>query len=225
MANLGAIQFYNHKNDTQYLSEDAVIFASGNEIVSNSWESMFLRSFISTNPRQRASLPEFIESGNGWESFHEGKRNLIIMSPMVNDPELIADIVSFNKQNPHCPIAYFQLQVSGQMKTSLNKTLHYLNGAYLFKDVMDGKAEQSLIGLYGNPLKVHFLGSMMTISGLYDKTGEVYHPFYLDPGSFQPYTDFCKETEDLIEFAKANVTNQALDPEELTYLDFISCET
>lgn len=216
-ANLGNMQDYNYRNDTQYMTENAVIFATGNEIVINSHESMFLSSFISTNPKIRADLVEYGES-QGWESFHEGKKNLIIISPLLNDPGLITEINLFNAKNPDIKISWFNVHVNGRMKTSLNKTIHYMAGVPLFTDVMMTNPILSFVGLQETDVKVHFIGSTITISNIYEKDGEVYHPLFREPDLFKPYTDFVKETESLIEFARENITNPALDQEEVTYL-------
>lgn len=216
-ANLGNMQDYNYRNDTQYMTENAVIFATGNEIVINSHESMFLSSFISTNPKIRADLVEYGES-QGWENFHEGKKNLIIISPLLNDPGLITEINIFNAKNPNIKISWFNIHVNGRMKTSLNKTIHYMAGVPLFTDVMMTNPILSFVGLQETNVKVHFIGSTITISNIYEKDGEVYHPLFREPDLFKPYTDFVKETESLIEFARENITNPALDQEEVTYL-------
>lgn len=216
-ANIGNIQDYNYRNDTQWLSEDAVIFATGNEIVTNSMESAFLNAFISDNARYRGDLSTF-GVDKGWEAYHGGKRNLIILTPMFNDPELITTINLFNMKNPDCRISFFNLQVHGRMRTSLNKTLHYMAGVYLFQDVMTYDATKSLIGLHDTKIRAHLVGHVLTLSNLYEKDGQVFHPLFAEPDLFQPYTDFCRETEELLVFAQENITNPALDPDEVTYL-------
>lgn len=215
--NLGDLRFYNHRNDSQYLAEDAVVFATGNEIVTSSNETAFLKAFISTNPKYRAELSDF-GMDQGWEAFHEGKRPLVILSPMVQDSELIAIINTFNMVNPQCKIAYLTTQINGRLRTSLNKTLHYMAGAALFDDVMTADASKSLIGLEQRDVKVHMIGHTIELSNLYVKDGDVYHPFYRDPELFPSYTTFVKETEELIEFAMSNITNPALEPDEVTHL-------
>lgn len=216
-ANLGNMQDYNYRNDTQYMTENAVIFATGNEIINDSHESLFLSSFISTNPRIRANLIEYGES-KGWEDFHEGKKNLIIISPLLNDPGLITEINLFNAKNPDVKISWFNVHVNGRMRTSLNKTIHYMAGVPLFTDVMMVNPVMSFVGLQETNVKVHLIGSTLTISNIYEKDGEVYHPLFREPDLFQPYTDFASETESLIEFARENITNPALDQDEVTYL-------
>lgn len=216
-ANLGNMQDYNYRNDTQYMTENAVIFATGNEIINDSHESLFLSAFISTNPRIRANLVEYGES-KGWEDFHEGKKNLIIISPLLNDPGLITEINLFNAKNPDVKISWFNVHINGRMRTSLNKTIHYMAGVPLFTDVMMVNPVMSFVGLQETNVKAHLIGSTLTISNIYEKDGEVYHPLFREPGLFQPYTDFANETESLIEFARENITNPALDQDEVTYL-------
>lgn len=217
-ANLGNIQDYNHRNDTQYLSEEAVIFATGNDIVTSSMESLFLMAFISTNPRMRGNLDEF-GTKEGWEAFHEGKRNLIILTPMLNDPNLVTEINIFNRNNPNTKISWFNTQVNGRMRTSLNKTIHYMAGVPLFQDIKeDEDSTLSLVGLKGPKVRVQFIGTTLSINNLYEKDGGVFHPLYRDPEAFEPYTRFARETEELIEFARENLTNPALDQDEVTYL-------
>jgi hypothetical protein len=217
-ANIGHIDHYNYKNDTQYLSEDAVVFMTGNDIVSNSMESSFLISFISTNPRYRADLKADFGVDKGWEELCEGKRNLIIVSTVMSDPLLIETIMTFNMTHPTCRISWFNMNIQGRMRTSVNKTFHAMSGAHLFPDVMSENALLSVVGLTGPKVKVHFIGNIMTFTGLYEKDGNVYHPFYSDPSAFEPYTLFCRETEEIIQEAMANITNQALDPDEVTIL-------
>lgn len=216
--NIGHIQDYNYKNDTQFLAEDAVIFATGNEIVTSSMESAFLSSLISTNLRLRADLEPSFGVTSGWEDLCEGKKHLIIITPLMNDVSLIEHIAIFNMTHPKCRISWFNSHITGLMRTSLNKTLHYMSGAELFPDVMSTNALDSLIGLTGSKVKAHFIGNVLMLSGLYEKTGEVYHPFYTDRTLFTPYSDFVTETEELIEFATKNITNPALNADELTYL-------
>lgn len=217
-ANLGNREDYNHMSDTQYLSEDTVIFATGSDIVSSSWESAFLTAFISTNPRHRGNLLADFGVEKGWEELHEGKRRLIILSPLMNDPVLLEQIILFNRENPNCRISNFNIQVNHQVRTSFNKTLHYMAGVPLFKDVMMENATKSLIGLEGPKVKAHLIGHTLALYNLYEKTGEVYHPLYQYPERFEDYTTFCKETEDLIAFVQSNVTNPALDGEDLNTL-------
>jgi hypothetical protein len=217
-ANLLNIQDYNYKNDTQYLAEDAVVFMSGNDIVTSSMESSFLLSFISDNIRFRSDLEPEFGVKDGWETLSEGKRNLVIIAPMVNDPVLMEAILTFNKKYPNCKITCFNVHVHGRMRTSLNKTFHYIAGRPLFNDVMESNAASSLIGLNDRNLKVHFVGNYLMVSNIYQKDGRAFHPFYYEEDKFEPYTLFRKETEELIDFAMKNITNQALDPDEVTYL-------
>lgn len=217
VANLGHARYWNYKNDTQFLAEDAVIFATGNEIVTDSLESSFLRAFISTDPVERANLSEF-GVDKGWEEFHEGKRNLVIFSNMLQDTKLFADIMEFNHVNPHCKIVHFNVQIKDRLRTILTKAFHYMAGAHRFDDVAHTNALDSFIGLEKRGVKVHAIGHHVHVSGIYDKTGDVFHPYYEDPEAFKPYTDFRKEAEELIEFATTNITNNALDPEEITHL-------
>lgn len=216
-ANLGNIQDYNYRSDTQYLSEDAVLFVTGNDIVSNSYESIFLQAFISKDPRQRPNLSDFGDV-KGWEEFHEGKKNLIILTTLMQDANLIMAINEFNKANPSIKISWFTIQVHGRMRTSFNKTIHYMAGRPLFGDVMEVNPVLSLIGLEGPKVSAHLIGSTLKISNLYEKDGEVFHLYYREPELFEPYTRFVKETEELIEFANSNITNPALDQDELTFL-------
>jgi len=215
-ANLGNLTDYNYRSNTQYLSENAVIFATANEIAISSWESLFLTAFISTKPNKRAELSEFGKT-KGWEQHHGGVKNLIILSPNLNDPGLIQEIIDFNNKNPLIRISWFDTHCHPRMRTSLDKTMHYMAGSYLFRDVMEDPV-LSLIGLEGPNIRAHLIGNMLTLSHLYEKDGEVFHPFYRDPELFPPYTQFVKETEELIQFAQENVTNQALDHDEVTYL-------
>lgn len=217
-ANIGNIQDYNYRNDSQWLSEDAVLFVTGNEIVSSSWESMFLKAFISDRPKERIDLEPTFGVKEGWETLHHNTRNLIIMTPMMNDPSLIETIIVFNKHNPHVRISWFNLQVPGRMRTSLNKTLHYMAGVPLFQDVMESNAASSLIGLTGPKIRAHLLGYVLALSNLYEKDGEVFHPLYRNPETFPDYTKFRLETEEMINFAKDNITNPALEQDELSYL-------
>jgi len=216
-ANLGHAQYWNYKNDTQFLAEDAVIFFTGNDIVKNSFESSFLRAFINTSPSERANLPGFgVEQG--WEAFHEGRRNLVIFSHMLQDNELFADIMEFNRENPNCKIVHFNVHIADRLRKSLTKTFLYMAGAQRFDDVGHTNAFDAMIGLTRRGVKVHAIGHHVQVSGLYDKNGEVFHPYYTDPTAFVPYTEFLAETEELIDFAKNNITNNALDPEEITHL-------
>lgn len=212
--NPGSATAWNYKNDTQFLAEDAVIFVTGNEIVPGQFESLFLRAFISTKMQQRANLSEFGVK-QGWEAFHEGKRQLIIITPMLNDVELATDILEFNQFNPNCKITTFSLQAPHRVRTIFNKTAHYIAGKHRFSDVSTTNALDSFIGLDRRDIKVHCIGSTIEISNLYDKTGEVYHPFYSNPESFEPYTEFAKELEETILFAQDNSTNVGLDPDEV----------
>ena len=216
-ANLGNIADYNYRSDTQYLSEDAVIFSTANEVIKGSWEAMFLTAFISSKANKRIGLTEFGEC-QGWEAYHGDKKNLVILSPNLGDSELIQEITDFNNKHPNHKIVYFNTQCHPRMRTSLNKTLHYMAGSYIFQDVMTSDPTLSLIGLNGPSIRVHLIGYVLTLSHLYEKDGEVFHPFYRDPELFPPYTEFAKETEELIQFAKDNITNQALDQDEVTYL-------
>lgn len=216
--NLLNIQDYNYKNDTQYLAEDAVIFMTGNDIVTNSLESSFLLSFISENIRYRNDLEPEFGVKQGWETLTEGKRNLVIIAPMVNDPVLMEAILTFNKKYPTCKITCFNIHVHGRMRTSLNKTFHYISSKELFSDVMEKDALLSMVGIDRRNVRVHFVGNYLMISNLYDKDDRVFHPLYYDDNVFPPYTLFKQETEELIEFAQKNITNQALDPDEVAYL-------
>ena len=219
-ASIGNLSDYNYKNDTQYLSEDTVIFATANDIVTNSFETMFLTAFISKNPRIRMDLEPMFGVSKGWEDFHEGRRHLIIMTPLLNDSKLIEEILIFNKENPHAKITWFNTQITGRMKTSFIKTLNYMSGVPLFQDCI-GSALDSLIGLQRRDVKVEFIGYSLMITKLYEKDGSVYHPYYDDPEEFESYTLFRKETEELLEFAMENVANPILDQEELTYMAYL----
>lgn len=216
-ANLGNRQDYNYRNDTQYMSEDSVIFATGNDIVTNSMESVFLTALISKNPKYRQNLTSDFGVEKGWEDLHQGKKRLIIISPMMNDPNLLTEIMMFNMSNPNIKISNFNIQVNHQVRSSFNKTLHYMCGVPIFQDVIE-HADQSLIGLDRDGVKVHLVGNILTFHNLYDKTGDVYHPFYSNPNAFESYTKFCEETEELIAFVLKNVTNPALDGEDLNHL-------
>lgn len=216
-ANLGDTRHYNHKSDTQYLSEDAVIFATGNQIVSHSMEAAFLQAFISTEPALRAELFAY-NNIEGWEAYHENKRNLIIMAPVISDHKLLETILAFNMENPTFKISVFTVQARDRMISSLFKTLHFVSGSSLFSDVMMTDPLSAFIGLGTNRVKAHLIGHKLALYNLYEKDDEFYHPFYRDPEMFEPYTRFRIETEDLIEFAKKNVTNPALDNEELSNL-------
>lgn len=216
-AMIGSVEDYNYMNDTQYLAEDAVVFATGNEIVTSSWESMFLTAFLSTSPRVRNDLKPFFGADHGWEEFHQGRRNLVIITPLMQDTKLFETIIEFNKKNPTCKITVFNAQIQGRMRTSFNKTLHYMAGVPLFTDSMEN-ATASLIGLNGKGARVHYLGGTLTLSDLYEKDGETYHPLYRDPEAFPPYTKFRQETEEMITFAQENITNPGLDHDEVTYL-------
>jgi hypothetical protein len=213
-ANLGHMDHFNHRNNTQYLSEDAVIFATGNVISVESMEAGFLQAFISTRVTSRADLSTF-GMDKGWESFHEGKRHLIIISPMLDDPNLIQTINNFNGNNPSIKISWFNFHIDHKLRTSFNKTLHYMAGVPLFDDTMFVNAGASLIGLGETRVKVQMIGSHLAISHLYKRDGEVFHPLYRDPEAFKPYTDFRRETEEIIQFAQENITNPTLDQNEL----------
>lgn len=217
-AALGHHGYWNYKNDTQFLAEDCVVFATGNEIVVNSLEASFLRAFISTNPSERANLSQFGVT-QGWEDFHQGKKTLIILSKMLQEPHLFADIVEFNRENPNVKIVHFNVQyLSNRIRTSTSKAFHYMAGKHRFDEVNHSNALDSFIGLDRDGVRVHAIGSHVKVSGIYDKTGGVFHPYYDDPEAFEPYTNFRLELEDLISVAKENITNNALDPDEVTYL-------
>jgi hypothetical protein len=216
-ANIGNSDDYNHRNDTEYRSENAVVFASASQVVNGSWESMFLRAFISTDPREFANLSQF-GVGERWADLHENKRHLIILTPMLNDPDLMSDIFEFNRKNPENKITWFNIQIKDLLKTSFNKTLHYMAGVPIFSHIGEGNALDSFIGLRGKPVKVHAIGHVVTLTDLYKKDGEVYHPLYRDPEAFEPYTRFANETEEIINECMTNVTNPALDGDQLTSL-------
>jgi hypothetical protein len=219
-ANLGDLTHYNYKSDTQYLSEDAVIFCTSNHITMGSWEGEFLRAFISEKPEVMSDLAEFNVDAP-WAALHGGKRNLIILCPVMAYSDLMHEITSFNRKYPDVKISYFHTQVKDRMKTSFKKTLHYMAGVPTFESVGEEDTTNCLIGLNGPKVKAHFVGSVLTLTNLYEKDGEVYHPLYRDPEAFPPYTRFVKETEELMEFAMQNVTNPALDQDELSYLTML----
>ncbi len=224
---IGNTQDLNDKNGTQYLSENAVIFATANDIVTHSMESIFLNAFISQDLKKRAHLGDFGDCPY-WEDLHEGKKHLVILSPMLNDPTLITEIMLFNKAHPKNKISYFQCQVQPKLRPSWNKTLHYLAGVPIFDDVMSEGAHLSLIGLT-RPVKVKAIGSAIALSHFYEKDGDVYHPLFKDPTLFEDYTKFVKETELLLEYCRENISNPALDHDDVTYLTMLyralTCQT
>jgi hypothetical protein len=220
-ANLWNRADYNHLSDTQYLSEDTVIFATGNDIVTKSWEAEFLTAFISSNTKHRMNLLSDFGVEKPWEELHEGKKRLIILTPMMNDHVLQEQIMMFNLENPSIKISGFNIQVTHQVRTTFNKTLHYMAGVPVFQDVMMENAASSLIGLNGPTIKAHLVGNVLALYNLYEKTGEVFHPFYKDPDAFEDYTKFCKETEDLIKLVTDNVTNPALESNDLNSIVYL----
>lgn len=220
-ANLWNRADYNHLSDTQYLSEDTVIFATGNDIVTKSWESEFLTAFISTNTKHRMNLLSDFGVEKPWEELHEGKKRLIILSPMMSDSDLQNQIMLFNLENPSIKISGFNIQVNHQVRTTFNKTLHYMAGVPVFQDVMMKNAAASLIGLNGPTIKAHLVGNVLALYNLYEKTGEIFHPFYNDPDKFEDYTKFRKETEDLITLVSNNVTNPALESNDLNSIVYL----
>lgn len=220
-ANLQNLYHFNYKNDTQYLSENAVVFMTGGDIVNGSTEAMFLNAFISQRPKDRADLSYF-NTELGWEAYHEGKRNLVIIASMITEENLLTNIELFNQSHPECKIVVFFIQVHKQLATSLNKTLHYMSGVPTFQDVMYTDPSRSLIGLNQpeglDPVRVHLLGNQLSLTNLYKKTGQVFHPFYEDETKFEPYTAFRLETESLLDMCLENITNVALENNEVTYL-------
>ena len=213
--NLYNLQDYNYKNDTQFYAKDAVVFASGGDICTDSMESAFLMAFISKNPMHRVNLSMF-GMDKGWEDFHEGRRQLIIMAHMVDDHNLNSVIYAYNRENPNTKIVIITLQFPALMRGNFNKTIHYVSGCDVFADCQ-ADAARSLIGLHRN-VDVHLIGHVVTLKNLYDKDGRTLHPFGYDPTLFEPYTRFKAETEELIEYALKNVTNPGLDDNDLTYL-------
>lgn len=216
---IGNTQDLNDKNGTQYLSENAVIFATANDIVTHSMESIFLNAFISQDLKKRAHLGDFGDCPY-WDDLHEGKKHLVILSPMLNDPTLITEIMLFNKAHPKNKISYFQCQVQPKLRPSWNKTLHYVAGVPIFDDVMSEGAHLSLIGL-NRPVTVKAIGSAIALKNLYEKDGDVYHPLFKDPSLFEDYTKFVRETESLLEYCRENISNPALDHDDITYLTML----
>ncbi len=216
-ASIGHNREFNHMNGTQYLSNDAVLFVTANDLVAESYESGFLTSLISRNPRYRADLyPEFGMS-QGWEELCEGKRNLVIISPSLTDSGLIEAILKFNTENPTAKIIWFNVNVKGRMSQTFTKTINYISGTKLFMDTYKD-ASKSLIGLNRSGVTVKFIGSNLTLSNLYDKDGSVYHPYYNDETAFPDYTFYKKELEELLDFVKTNTSNPALDQDEFNYV-------
>lgn len=220
-ANLGNRADYNHLSDTQYLSEDTVIFATGSDIVNGSWESTFLKAFISDNTKHKMDLKSDFGVDKGWRDLHENKRRLIILSPMLDDHTLNEQIILFNMDHPHIKISNFNIQVNHQVRTTFNKTLHYMAGVPIFSDVMTTDASSSLIGLTGPKIKAHLVGNTLALYNLYEKTGDIFHPLYIDKEKFEPYTKFCKETEDLIELVSKNITNPSLEGTDLNSIVYL----
>ena len=214
-ANLGNFEDLNHLNSTQYLSEDAVVFMTGNDIVTHSRATSFLISFISDNPRFKVDLEGSFGTTQGWRELCEGKRNLIIVSPTLSDHNLIAEINIFNREHPKCKISYFNFNVNHRVRATLEKAMHYMHGVPIFEDVESSGAYQCLLGLGDKPIKVHSIGQTVTFSNIYEKTGNVFHPYYDDPTLFPEYNLFIKDTEEIIKFATENVTNPSLDPYEV----------
>lgn len=226
--NMSNANDFNYMNGTQFRTENAVIFYSGNEIVLNSFESAFLKSFISDRPDWKADLTEFGVS-SCWDDLHEDKRQLLIISPMINDPELYSMILEYNKRSPKTKIATFTANVSPKMKQSLTKTIQYMSGKQLFPDVMHENALLSMIGLDGRPVTAHLIGNDLALYNLYEKTGAVYHPYHDDPEAFPDYTKFKGEVEEMIAYSEKNITNPYLEEGDLTYLTHLyrtlTCQT
>jgi hypothetical protein len=109
-------------------------------------ESMYLNAFISTNAKTRLDL-SFFGGGDNWETLCEGKKNLIILTPLLNDPELIEIINEFNRTHINCKISWFNVQIPQRMKTSWNWAIHYMASVPTFADAIDN-ATASLIGFF-----------------------------------------------------------------------------
>jgi hypothetical protein len=228
-ANLGHSEHYNYKLNTQYRSDDCVLFITGNEINIDSAEGAFLLAFISQNPSYRANLQNDFGTEHGWEHYHENKRNLVIISKLLTDPKLIYAINEFNITNPTFKISWFDVQLHPRVRTTFNKAAHYIAGKPIFGEVIETDPTTSMIGLDHIRPSVHHIGHTLTLSHLYEKTkGEVFHPYYRDPEAFPPYTHFLGEIKDVIDFARSQITNQALDPQELnTFVELyraITCQ-
>lgn len=217
----GNPDYLNYKSDTQLRLENAVVFAVPKEIVIGTIESEFLTAFISTTPRHRGELFSF-GLDKGWEAFHEDKYNLVIMSDGLSDPNLIMAITEFNNANQKVQIVHLVTQVPKKMRTSFDKTLHFVAGKPQFQEVATSDPMACLIGLdEGDNVLVELLGDTLKLSGLYEKSEAVFHPFYDDPEASESYTKFRIETEELIKFAEDNITHYALDQGEIAYLSML----
>ena len=208
---------YNHRNGTEFLAEDAAVYMTANDIVTDSMESSFLCAFISEKINYRANLHAFgVEKG--WEAFHDGKRQLVICTPKFLDNALGSVILEFNRTHPNNKIVVFITQAHNQCKTSFAKAVNYMSGTFMFQDVVGTDASLSIIL---KSVKVHFVGHLLMLHNLYERDGEIRHPYFNNSELFPAYNKFEGELKDIILKGRENIANPSLDQEEVNYLIMI----
>ena len=60
-------------------------------------------------------------------------------------------------------------------------------------------SHESVYDAFIQDVHVHFKGTTLYLTGLYEKDGETFHPYYRDPKKYPPYTQFITEIQQTIE--------------------------
>lgn len=205
---------HNYKNGTQFLAEDAVLFITPNDIVDQTYESMFLSAFLMGGASGRATL-NAIGVEKTWKEVSEGKRPLVIMSPDIGSSELIYAINEFNKKNKDAKVIPMRYSSSIMTKQIFAKSVVYSAGKQMFDDCVGIDTFGCLLGLDKDGVKIHKIGNEIHISGLYEKNGETYHPYLGDTENHPEYNTFIADVEEQIEASENNVTNPIFSGEDL----------
>ena len=211
------VKDFNHRNGSEFLTDNAVVFATGDDLGGGSFAAEFLKAFISTEVSHRSKLFEF-GCEKGWEEYHEGFKTLVILSPMCSEGNLMQIIQNYNLRNPDTKVVVLNWNgVQPRLRHHWDKTLHYMAGKPIFYDVKVTNPTQCLIGV-DRAVKVHQKGNSIALFNLYDRDGAAEHPYLQNPDAFKSYTDYRFEVEEQLEETQDNPTRAILSNDETTML-------
>lgn len=147
----------------------------------------------------------------------EKKKDLVLITKSL-DGSLMTEIQKINRRSLN-KIIVFTMSTPNpySSKSTILSALMNTAGVYHLQDHLQDPSKNYLI----KDAKVHFKNRRLYISNLYEKDGSNYHPFYNNPGTFEPYDLMIKEVKSYLDVCISGKLRIETATDKFRYEDYV----
>jgi hypothetical protein len=219
-SSMANFNLYNHLNGTQFLDEDALVYVTSNELVTDTFEAEWLAAFITPNPGKKAMLEASRSQYDlaGLQTMLPRKRRLVIIAPMISCRDLQEAISLYNNANKTTPVVPITTNVTPMTRQWFGKTVNYMHGKPVASDTEYDQLENTILGTGEKGIKVQTTLNDTRLSNLYQRDGRTFHPSYYDKDANPLFHKFLGELDRMINTGKEDITMSTMSPADIDTL-------